>query len=170
MSGVALVQFSSVEVPKLLVLGRQSLDRNLAEGADSAGQKPPLHHMLCIASIKNPDAKSAKDVIPYMPMFNAGFLIAADERDWPEILELASMPCVLTESIERGLLVGFLSGNLTQWSVAILRGCQKETSREVRGTYNKIYTEFKNIGLSPIFKFSSKTNNRDHTFLLEYKP
>lgn len=170
MSGVLLVQFSNLEVQKYLRAGRQSLDRNLAQSADAANHEPPLHHMLCIAALKNPDAKSANDVKPYMGMFQAGFLIAADERDWAEILELAGMPCIMVESVERGVNVGFIVGDLLQWQSAILRGCQKEVSRSARHTYNLIFTEFKNIGLSSIFDFKSRPHTRDHTFLLEYKP
>lgn len=170
MSGVALVQFSNLDIGKTLTIGRQALDRNLASNADAAGHEPPLHHMLCIASLKDKEAKTADDVKPYLAMFHAGFLIAADERDWAEILELAGMPCIMQESVERGLFVGFIAGTLSQWRDAILRGCQKETSREARDTYNKIYTEFKNIGLASAFSFRSKPHNRDHTFLLEYKP
>lgn len=170
MSGVVLVQFSSVDVPKLLKLGRQALDRNLAESADGAGHNPPLHHMLCISSIKSPYAKSANDVKAYLSLFHAGFLVAADNRDWAEILELASMPCLMTESIERDINVGFIAGSLLQWQAAILRGCQEDTSKEARHTYNLVYTEFKNIGLSTAFDFKSRPHKRDHTFLLEYKP
>lgn len=170
MSGAVLVQFSNLDLQKYLRAGRQSLDRNLADGADAAEHEPPLHHMVCVAAIKNPDAKSANDIKPYMGMFHAGFLIAADERDWAEILELAGMPCIMVESVERGLNVGFIAGTLSQWRDAILRGCQKEVSREARHTYNLIFTEFKNIGLSSAFDFKSKPHSRDHTFLLEYKP
>lgn len=170
MSGVALVQFSSLELKQVITLGRQGLDRNLCAAADAAGHDPPLQHMLCVAAIKNPDASKATDVIPYMNLFHAGFMVAADERDWAEILELAAMPCVMTESVERGINVGFISGTLTQWQAAILRGCQKEVGREARYTYNLIYGKFRDIGLAPAFQFKSKPNNRDHTFLLEYKP
>lgn len=170
MSGVLLVQFSNLDVTKFLRAGRQGLDRNLAESADAAGHNPPLHHMLCVAALKNPDAKSANDIKPYMGMFHAGFIIAADERDWAEILEIAGMPSIMVESVERGLNAGFIAGTLLQWQAAILRGCQKEVSREARHTYNLIYTEFKNLGLASAFSFKSKPNNRDQTFLLEYKP
>jgi len=103
MSGVALVQFSSLDTRKFLPLGRQSLDRNLADAADSAGHEPPLHHMLCIAAMKNPNAKSANDIKPILGLFHAGFIIAADERDWAEILEvhLRRVHCWHTPTVAR---------------------------------------------------------------------
>jgi hypothetical protein len=170
MSGVVLVQFSTLNLKKYIAAGRASLDRNLAQAADSADYEPPLHHMLCVASLKNPDAKFAKDVIPYLGMFQAGFLVAADERDWAEILEIASMPSIMVPSLDRSTNVGMLTGTLLEWHAAILRGCQKEVGSEARHTYNLIYSEFKNLGLAPAFQFDSKPNSRDQTFLLEYKP
>jgi hypothetical protein len=170
MSGVALVQFSSLNLEKLLPIGRKILDRSLSEISDDSGYDPPLHHMLCVASIKSQDIKSnPESCAPYLNMFHAGFLIAADERDFTEILELASVPAIVTETIQRGYSVGFLAGSLSQWKDALLRGCQKEVSREVRHIYNKVYWEFKNIGLSSIFNFN-QIEHRDSTFLLEYKP
>lgn len=170
MSGVALVQFSSLNLQEYLTIGRQGLDINLAESADSAGHEPPLHHMLCVAAIKNPSARNAEDVKPYLDMFHAGFLVAADERYWAEILEIAAMPCVVAPCIERGVNMGVISGTLSQWANATLRGCQKEVSREARHTYNLVYSKFRNLGLAPAFSFKSKPNSRDHTFLLEYQP
>ncbi len=169
MSGVALVQFSEVNLSKFLPLCRQALDRGLADSADAAGCEPPLNHMLCIANMKNPVKASATSVKPYMHLFHAGFIIAADERDCAEILELTSMPSVVTPSIERGISLMFIAGTLTQWRDAILKGCQREIGTEVRHTFNLVYTEFKNIGLEGSFNFKS-IGGRDRTFLLEFKP
>jgi len=169
MSGVALVQFSNVDIHKLLPIGRQTLDRNLAAQADAAGHDPPLHHMLCIAAIKSPQARTSQDLRPYANLFHAGFLVVADERDMAEILELAGMPALLVETVERGVLQAFLSGTLAQWHDAVLRGCQGEVTRETREIYNKLYTEFKNLGLSGLFNVTSKPHSRDQTFLLEHK-
>jgi hypothetical protein len=165
MSAVALIQFSNLDLQKYLVLGRQGFDRNLAAAADGAGHEPPLHHMLCVAGMKNPDAKSIVDLVPYLDLFHAGFMVVADERDWTEILELASIPCTLAQSVERGLDVGFLAGTLTQWRTALLRGCQNRISREVRHTFNLIYNEFRKVGVAGAFEFREKQSSRDPTFL-----
>jgi len=170
MSGASLVQFSSV-LPSLLPLGRQGLERNLAASADAAGHEPPLHHMLCVAAIKDPEARSAEDLRPYTNLFHAGFVLAADERDCAEILEIAGMPSLMVDTVQRGLSMLFLSGTLTQWREAVLRGCQKEVTREARQAYNQIYTKFKNLGLAGLFSVRSKQSPRDDgTFLLEHKP
>jgi len=167
MSAVSLVQFSMLDLGKVLPLGRAAFDRNIAESADNAGYEPPLHHMLCIASLKDMSVKTAADVAPYFNLFHAGFLVAADERDLAEIFEVASMPCITTESLERGWFVSFISGSLSQWRDAMLRGSQRKVSREVRHTYNQIYTEFRNIGLGNAFDFTATYCDRDNTFFLE---
>jgi len=170
MSAAILVQFSSLELPRYLKVGRKALDRSLSERADDGGHEPPLHHMLCIAAMKSPDLKpSAEACRPYMNLFHAGFVVIAEDYDWAEILEAASMPSIMTETIERGYSVGFIAGTLSQWRDAMLRGCQPEIMRGVREAFNSVYTEFKNIGLSHLFEFKTKPNPRDHTFLLEYK-
>lgn len=170
MSGVVLVQFSYLNLEKLLPISRKILGRGLSEIADDSGYTPPLHHMLCVATIKSPDIRAnSESCKPYLNMFHAGFLIAADERDFIEILELASIPAIVTETIERGYNAGFLTGTLSQWKDALLRGCQKEVSREVRHVYNQIYREFKNVGLTNVFDFN-QVEQRDETFLLEYTP
>jgi len=169
MSGVVLVQFSTVDLSKLLVLGRQGLDRSLSEAADGAGFDPPLHHMLCVASIKDKDIRANADSIkPYLNLFHAGFVIVADERDIAEILELAGMPSLMVETVTRGMCFVFASGTLSMWRDAILRGCQKEVSQDVRHIYNMIYGEFKKLGLTSIFEANSKPAQDGHTFYLEH--
>ena len=170
MSGVALVQFSTLNLQKLLPLCRQMLERSISEPADSIGADPPLNHMLCVAAINEPDLKpSAASCVPYMNLFHAGFIIAADERDMAEILAVCGLPCVMVETVERGICTAFIAGTLSQWKTATLRGCVKSVSRETRHTYNLIYSEFNKIGLAPLFE-ARKVERPDHTFLLEYKP
>lgn len=170
MSGVALVQISSLDLGAFLPLGRKALDRSLSEKPDNAGLSPPLHHLLCIAAIKAKDIKASSMACrPYLNLFHAGFLIAAIDRDIPEVLEIASMPSITTESAERGVMLAFISGNLSQWRDTLLRGCQRETSRSVRNIYNKVFQEFKRIGLGAAFDFNQVEHNRDLTFLLENK-
>jgi hypothetical protein len=169
MSGVALVQFSSLNLKKLLPLGRQALDRNLAAGADGCSYEPPLHHMLCVAAIKSEETRCGPhSVKPYLNLFHAGFVIGADERDCADILSAAGLPSIMTECVERGINMIFVSGTLAQWRDAMIRGSTKEVSKETRHTFNLIYTEFKNVGVSGIFDLTTRDHPRDQTFLLEF--
>ena len=170
MSGVALVQFSSLDLKKLLPLSRQMLKRSISEPADSVGANPPLNHMLCVAAINDPDIiPKAASCVPYMNLFHAGFVIAADERDIAEILSICGLPCVMVETVQRGIYTVFIAGTLAQWKSALLRGCVKSVTRETRHTFNLIYSEFNKLGLAPLFE-ARKVEHPDHTFLLEYRP
>lgn len=170
MSGAVLVQFSNLDLGTLLPLARKVLDRSLSSPGDSVGCEPPLHHMLCVGAIRDPDIRpTAEACRPYLNLYHAGFVIVADERDLAEIFELAGMPCVMVESVRRGTCMAFISGTLTQWQTATLRGCQKTVGHEARVVYNKVYNEFNKVGLASIFDADSKHNDSDQTFYLEYR-
>ena len=169
MSAAVLVQFSNLDLQTLLPLVRQGLGRSVCEAADSIGADPPLHHILCVAALKEPDLRpSGSACRPYSNLFHAGFLVAADERDMAEIFEIAGMPCIMVDTVQRGLRMAFISGTLDQWRAAVLKGCLKETSTEARSTYNRIYGEFNKLGLVDIFE-AKKKESSDQTFLLEHK-
>jgi len=168
MSAVALVSVTSLDLGKFLKIGRQALDRNLAESPDSRNLNPPLHHLLCIAAIKDSDLQPvAESAIPYLHLCSAGFMIAADERDFAQILEVGSMPCVLEETLTRGLSIGYMYGTMLQWKQAVLRGCHKTATEQVREVYNKVYGEFKTIGMASVFEARQKQTPTG-TFYLEY--
>ena len=169
MSGAALVSFTSVNLKKFLPLGRQAFGRNLAEQADSSGYEPPLHHMLCIAALKDKGKQNIASLAPYMGLFHAGFVFAVDERDAAEIISICGMPAVLSESQARGISVIYVAGLLTQWQEAVLKGCRPEVGRETRHVFNLVYSEFKKLNLAELFKANQVQSKTDQTFYLEYK-
>ena len=169
MSGALLAQFSSLNLGKLLPLGRKALERSLSEAADSIGAEPPLHHMLCLAAIKNPRIRPTVEACaPYLNLFHAGFILAVDVRDLAEVLELAGMPAISTESVSRDIYMVFMAGTLSQWRDALFRGCQQEVTPEVRHLYNSVFHEFKRAGIAGAFEFKQR-EQKDNTFLLEHK-
>ena len=170
MSGVSLVQFSNLDLKKLLPSARAALGRSLSEKADSANADPPLHHMLCVAALKEPNLKpTASSLVPYANLFHAGFLVAADERDFAEFLEICGMPALLVDSVQRGTMVAFISGSMSQWRMAVLRGCVPTVTSEVRKICNQLYAEFNKLGLAPMFEARKRENTSDNTFFLEHK-
>jgi hypothetical protein len=170
MSGVALASFTAVRPDIVLSLTRKALGRSVSAVADSAGYEPPLHHMMCIAAVKEPDLKkSAASVKPYLNLFHAGFLIAADERDFAEILEIAGLPCVLVDTQARDIKLAFITGSVSQWKDALLRGCITTVGSEPRRVYNLIYKEFGKLGLGPAMELFASQERPDKTFLLECK-
>jgi hypothetical protein len=169
MNAVALVQFSYLDLEKFIPATRGVLDRSVSEKADRVGHDPPLHHMLCIVSMHDEDAKAISDSCnPYLNLFHAGFLIAADELDCAEVMECAGMPATSTPAGRTDKLM-FISGTLAQWRDAVVRGCGKYMSSEVRRIYSRVYQEFANLGLVGAFNLKQKFNEQDQTLLLEYK-
>lgn len=168
MVGVALVMMSKLDTDTLLPLMRQALGRNIAAGPDAAGVDPPLHHLMCLASIKE-TTKSASAVLPYLNMFHAGFIVAADERDFAEVLEVAGLPAILVDSQQRGIKVAFIAGTLAEWRDAIIRGSVPTTSKDVRAIYNQVYLAFSKLGLSTTLDLTVSIERPDKTFLIEYK-
>jgi hypothetical protein len=127
--------------------------------------------MLCVAAMKNPGTPpTAAACEPYLNLFHAGFIIVVDDRDLSNVLEIAGMPCVAAETVNRDFYMVFIAGNLMQWRSAMLRGCQKDTSIEARHIFNLIYSEFKRVGVAAAFGLSQKENSRDRSFLLEHRP
>ena len=163
---VVLVQFSALDLGKFLPIGQEALGRRLSAAADASGKTPPLHHILCVAALKNEKARiSPEECTPYLNMFHAGFLIGVDERDCAEILEVTGMPAIMVESVQRGLNVVFIAGTLVQWRQALIRGCDPSTSSEVRHIFNQIFSKFSTIGLEPVLGVEKKPNS-DQTFSL----
>jgi len=170
MSGVVVVMFSSVNLDTLLPLMRTALERSISSPGDSINSNPPLNHMLCIAAIKEPNLKPSPSAVrPYLNMFHAGIVFVADERDLAEILEVAGMPSILTQTVQRDMSAAFVTGTLDQWKHALLRGCVSSTSTEVRQLYNQVYQEFSRLGLSQAFEVTVSPERPDRTFLLEHK-
>lgn len=164
-----LVGFSTLDLKHFLPIMQQALDRNVAVSADRAGVDPPLHHMLCVAGIKDENVRpTAASLKPYAPLFHAAFLIGCDERDTAEVLEIASMPAIVTPTCQRGIDCLLLSGTMDKWVFAVMRGCSTNVNQEARKIYNSVYAEFARVRLDQLFD-ANRRAHADNTFLLEKK-
>ena len=164
-----LVGFTTLDLKQFLPIMQQALERNVAEVADRANANPPLHHMLCVAGIKDDSVRpTAASLKPYAHLFHAVFLIGCDERDTAEVLEAASMPAIVTPTCQRGIECLLISGTLDLWIDAVLRGSTTKVSYDVRRIYNSIYDEFARVRLDGMFNVTRK-DRHDSTYLLERK-
>lgn len=166
----ALAMFSQLNTDMLLPLMRQALGRSISAAADKASFDPPLHHMVCIACMKEPDVKlTAAAVKPYLNLFHAGFIVAADERDFAEVLEVAGLPSVMVDTLQRDTRCAFITGTVAQWRDALLRGGVSTVGSSTRHIYNDIYREFSRLGLAPAMELTVTQERPDRTFLIEHK-
>ncbi len=136
------------------------LGQSPARDADTKGLKGIPHLISTLASFnKQPEC----DVYE---LLHFGCLIASDDRDMPEILEVVSgMQFALTETVLRGVQAIIVTGSLAQWVVAVLKGCRKDQTVQVRSCYDTVYLNFCQQGLGHIFK-CVKRDLSDHTFYL----
>jgi hypothetical protein len=163
-----------MDLSQFLPVSRQLLGYSPAKAAD--GTTIPLqelaHQLACIAAFKNEQAgTSVRSAILHLDLFHAGFLIAADERDMVEILEIAGMPFTLTVTLVRGIDAAIISGSLTQWRAAVKVACSAKTqlSRGARHAFNSVYKILCEHGLKDMFDDLQVSEQQDHTFLLEHR-
>jgi len=146
-----------------LTLCSEMLGRSPSRSADTAGLSGLPHLLSTIAAFGGGAETDAYDLLSF------GFLIAADERDIPEILEVASgMPFALTDTILRGTQSVIITGTLRHWILAVSKGCRQDQTTTVRTCYDKIYTNFCQQGLSLAFNVT-KRDLPDHTFYLTHE-
>lgn len=166
MVAARIVGLTALNLKEFLPLMQQALGRDVASVADAADFSPPLHHLMCIAAVKQPTIRaSVEQARPQANMFHVLMMLACDERDTAEILEVASMPSILVASEGRGVDCVLLSGTLEQWINASIRGCQTSVAQQTREAYNAVYNEFTRLRLAGLFK-ATPTDYKDSTFLL----
>lgn len=162
-----IIQQSELDTQTFLAACIEVLGYSPAIPADEQGYKGIEHTLSCLSAFRYRDAKpgveAASEVYELMSL---SCLIIADERDMPDLLEVAAMPHGLTETQVRGVQVALVSGTLRQWRTAILRGCKQGVERHIRVCYDTIYLQFRSVGLAPMFNRSQRNMN-DNTFLLE---
>ena len=155
MVAARIVGLTALNLKEFLPLMQQALGRDVASVADAANFSPPLHHLMCIAAVKQPSIRaSVEQCRPQANMFHVLIM-----------LEVASMPSVLVASESRGIDCVLLSGSLEQWISAAIRGCQLSVSRTTREAFNAVYNEFMRIRLAGLFK-ATPVDHKDETFLL----
>jgi|WetSurMetagenome_2_1015567.scaffolds.fasta_scaffold68509_3 hypothetical protein len=138
------------------------LGKSPARKADTAGLKGVPHTISLISEFNSNPESDIFDLLEF------GFLVAADERDISEILEVASgMPFALTNTVLRGVQGIIVTGSLRQWILAVTKGCRKDQTLAVRSCFDKIYMLFSQEGLANIFPHV-KHDLPDHTFYLTY--
>ncbi len=174
--GVALVLLTKLDLDIFLPLSRDMLGYSPAQNADRALApfKDLEFGLVCASAFKDEAAPPhLTAVCPQLNLFHAGFLIAADERDMVDILELAAMPYVRTDTLSRGITAVVISGSLAQWRDAIKLACLAQSRdpcpRGVRAAFNTVYKILVDNGLQRIFNGLQTSDLPDRTFLLEQR-
>ena len=163
MIAVQMVMFSGFDLDTFLPIARQALGRGVSAKADNQMLPLELHNMTCVAGLVGGEAGDA-DLL-----YSMAYLVAADERDMPAIVQAAGMPHLGVDSQTRGVRVVLISGPMPGWRDALRRGCSAEVGVEVRRVYNLIYKDLTRRSLDGILKVVKRHPQQDATFLLEFK-
>jgi hypothetical protein len=153
-----------------LALSNKLLGYSPASKADAASPtlKPIPHELACLLGFKDHHASpNLKLTEPFHDMYSFGFLVGADERDLPEILEVGKMPFVLQDTIMRGVQVALIVGTFRQWQSAIKRACKPDADQMVRLCFDKVYLKLEAEGLLKAFDMGRTHKLPDQTFYLE---
>ena len=159
MSAVKLVMFSDFDLEAFLPIARKALGRGITSQTALSAE---LSNMLSIAGLIDGDANDVES------FYSLAYLIAADYRDMPHIIQIASMPHITTSSVARDIQVAVIAGPLSDWIKAVQKGCSSNVGTEVRKTYNIIYKDLDSRSLCDILKVRTRPQE-DSTFLLEHK-
>lgn len=167
---VALVLRTQLDMGSFLAISNKLLGYNPASKADAAtpSLKPTPHELACLLGFKDQHTSlNLKLTEPFHDMYSFGFLIAADERDLPEILEVGNMSFVIQDTTMRGVQVALIVGTFRQWQNAIKRACKPDADQVVRLCFDKVYLKFEVEGLLKAFDMGKTRKLPDQTFYLE---
>jgi len=162
-----LIQQPSVDFPTFLGRATQALNYSPSSSADSSGKQ--LHDtekfLSCLAAMK--DQEASVGLSPHLlTHVTFSMLITADDRDMLDILEYCSgMPFVISDTCVRGVQLAVVTGNLSQWRVATISGCQLTVEATVRILFNSIVALFESVNLNVWTDCDRRPSGT--TFLLE---
>jgi hypothetical protein len=163
MSAVKMIMFSAFDLETFLPIARKALGHGVSSKADAEALSSELHNMLCVSGLIEGSVEDVED------FYSLAYLIAADERDMPSIVQVASMPHIVADSVARGIQAAIIAGPISGWLKAVRKGCDDHVSSEVRKIYNIIYKDLDSRSLCDTLKVRTHQQD-DSTFLLEYKP
>lgn len=167
---VALVLRTQLDMSMFLGITNKLLGYSPAAKADAAipTLKAIPHELSCLLGFKNRDSSlDLEQTEQFHDLYSFGFLVGADERDLPLILETGKMPYILQETMIRGVEVAVIVGTFRQWQAAIKRACKPEVAQRTRLCFDKIYLIFEREGLLKAFDMGRPQKLADTTFYLE---
>lgn len=167
---VALVLRTQLQMSTFLSIANKLLGYSPAAKADAVNPKLKEipHELLTMLGFKDKDASPSLEQTEQLhDMYTFGFLVGADERDLPAILEACKMPYVLQDTTLRGFQVALIVGTFRQWQDAIKRCCKQDVDQTIRVCFDKIYLIFEREGLAKALQVGRLHRMPDTTFYLE---
>lgn len=165
-TAAVLITKPAVDFSTFLKLAEEALGYSPSEVCDKA--RRPLSEserfLSCLSALKdrNSEAGLSPNLLHHVS-FSA--LIACDERDLIEVMEVASgIHFTTADSLFRGLMIAVASGSLGQWKQAVVAGLRLGGS--IHALYGSIMTQFEGCGLNVWGDYERK-RDRDNQLYLE---
>lgn len=168
-SEAVLITTPAVDFSTFVGISNQALGYSPASAADASPL--PLsdteRFLSCLSSLK--DRNAPVSLSPHLlTHVSFSMLLAADERDLLDVLELCSgMPFVQADTLARDVQIAVVTGTLSQWRDAVLSGCKASVEPTVRSLFNTILSRFEQARLN--VWTDCKRKPLGPTFLLEDK-
>jgi len=162
-----LITSPAIDFDTLLSLTHKALGYNIAGAADASHRKmaDPEKFLSCLAGFKDQSAEMTTNLLSHVSF---GVLVAADERDLLDILDIASGMSFVRSLTVPNLEILVISGALSQWRDAVVCGTNEAAPPTVRTCYSKILLLFDRAGLTTVWSDFERRTAPDHNgFLLE---
>lgn len=152
-----------VDFDTFLAASQQALGRSLSREIDaSLIKRSDVEKFIgCLAALRGVS-------IGLLEHVSFSVLIAANDRDMLDILQIASMPFVVADTLSRGIQLAVVTGSLAQWKVAVKIGSNKKVEFNVRAFFNRVMSIFQAAGVD-VWKDCEVHQLPDKTLLLEDK-
>jgi len=132
MNGVVVVSQTQINLDVLSKVAETCLDRNPLR--DSAGTRGTLQHVTSVFDTFR--GGNVSDMLTHV-----GVLIGLDERDFTEVAEVLSLPHVIRETTQRGVLLAIFVGSLQEWKGAFDRAKTLKLAPITKDVLNRIACE-----------------------------
>lgn len=164
-----LVQQPAIDFGTFLGVSREALGFNPADASDgSARDLPDAEKWLsCLAALSDRQAKTGltPNLLAHVQF---SFLVVVDERDALGVFQVgAGMPFVVADTVQRGILLAVMTGNLAQWRDAVKSGTAPTNDASVRTFYTKVLLRFEEAGLGSVWQDFERKTSPDHLLYLE---
>jgi hypothetical protein len=165
-----LITKPSVDFGTFLGLSQQALGYNPSQRIDASPveRSDAERFLSCLASLTDEHAQAG---LPPHLLTHVSFsvLVAADDRDMLDILQLAAgMSFVIADTLMRGVQLAVITGTLAQWQLSVKSGSDKYVELNVRAFFNRVMSAFQTAGLD-VWKDCDCRVMSDHTYYLEDK-
>lgn len=155
---------TDIDWQALMKATSESMGRSVTRSLDAAKIKPEstFAYLAALGEFKkqgSPVLDVIRDPGSLLRHLWYGFYVAAGKQVFFEIMESSDLDALVSSSLRKDIKVGIVSGNLEVWRSAIINGCSRHSSENLKTFYNQCLTIFDKEGFSGVWSGYSRTKN-----------